>query len=471
MAKVVRELRNNLTKAVGTIVDDRQSPKSPKRFVCFIDDLDRVPPETAVEILDVTKNIFDIPNCIFVLAVDYEVVVKGLEGKFGEKTEENEREFRQYFDKIIQIPFTMPVGAYDRQMNNLLESCFSSLGYRFDGAAAGADMLENIRSATMAATDGIPRSVKRIVNTVSLLQRISGRKRERNDEERRLNDFEIRFIVVGLHINFPELCRRVMEAPAFTGWKVAQLGERWKLATEGVDFNKLKEAFGASFDEDWEQVVYCLCQKNHWLKTRAVAVSTIMNCLRTALQRKRSSAKSNDLTDEETEMLSDVLSDIRVVSVEDIPAAPVDNSKVRTDQITAFCKKLHMALVGKIDGLAPFVEGKYHATGRGVKRDREYSININNPFINCLYFSWDAEDTSFYITCIVHEPSKNKKQFITDLTKLCAKEEIEVDRYDCYKTFEDIKYEQFANENAANYIEQAVALYHKVHDICHELKN
>ena len=37
------------------------------------------------------KNIFDIPNCVFILAIDYDVVVKGLESKFGPKTKENER--------------------------------------------------------------------------------------------------------------------------------------------------------------------------------------------------------------------------------------------------------------------------------------------------------------------------------------------------------------------------------------------
>jgi hypothetical protein len=436
MAKVVRELRNNLTQAVNTIAKDSNSPN---RFVFFIDDLDRVPPETAVEILDVTKNIFDIPHCVFVLAVDYEVVVKGLEGKFGKKTEENEREFRQYFDKIIQVPFTMPVGAYDRQMDKLLENCFSSLGYEFD-AAAGADILENIRSATMAATDGIPRSVKRIVNTVSLLQRVSGGKRERDDGKIRPNDFEIRFIVVALHINFPELCRRVMEMPAFTGWKVEQLGERWKLSTEGVDSNKLKEVYGASFDEPWEQVVYCLCRKNQWLKTRAVAASTIMNCLRAALRRNRSQdQKDNTLTEEEKELLEDVLSDIRVVSVEDVPAVPVDNSKAKTDQITVFCRNLHRVLIGKIGGLEPLVERKHYATGR-VKSERTYSVEIKNSLVEKLAFVWEAEKTTFYISYFVQEPQRNKKQFKDSLKITCEYKDIYVYNNECYKSFESFTY-------------------------------
>ena len=52
-------------------------------------------------------------DCVFVLAIDYQVVVKGLVGKFGKPTPENEWEFRAFFDKIIQLPFSMPMGNYD----------------------------------------------------------------------------------------------------------------------------------------------------------------------------------------------------------------------------------------------------------------------------------------------------------------------------------------------------------------------
>lgn len=64
-----------------------------------MDDLDRINPSDAVEVLEALKNMFDMNHCIFILAIDYEVVVKGLEGKFGKKTEENEREFRSFLIK------------------------------------------------------------------------------------------------------------------------------------------------------------------------------------------------------------------------------------------------------------------------------------------------------------------------------------------------------------------------------------
>ena len=66
-----------------------------------------------MSILELLKNIFNIKDCVFVLAIDYQVVVKGLKEKFGEPTPENEWEFRAFFDKIIQLPFSMPMGDYD----------------------------------------------------------------------------------------------------------------------------------------------------------------------------------------------------------------------------------------------------------------------------------------------------------------------------------------------------------------------
>ena len=93
----IRELRESLQ-----IVIDKAIESSDKHaFIFFIDDLDRLDPTVAVSILELIKNLFDLKHCIFVLAIDYGVVVKGLQSKFGKMTEENEWEFRAFFDKII----------------------------------------------------------------------------------------------------------------------------------------------------------------------------------------------------------------------------------------------------------------------------------------------------------------------------------------------------------------------------------
>jgi hypothetical protein len=459
-ANAVRDMRKNLEKLISSVTDI-QKAGCPKRFVFFIDDLDRVPPEIAVEILDTTKNIFNLSQCIFVLAIDYDVVVKGLEGKFGKKTDENEREFRQYFDKIIQIPFTMPVGAYERQMNALLQKCFISLGYIFGNEETDKAILANIREATLAATDGVPRSVKRIVNTLSLLQRISrGKKSGEDNEARRLNDLEISFIVISLHINFPEICRRIMEYPAFTGWTQDKLQKRWSLPE--ADFNALVE-YGETFDEPWEKVVYCLCQKNPWLKMKAQAVSTLMNKLRDALKRNSSFSEKTTLTEDETDKLNGILSSIRVVSIESTPLPAVDNSRVRTDQVSNFFRKLHNCLYDKIKGMPPCIESNYWAK----RQDgyRVYAIDLDDIYIQKLSFQWYKDENIFYICIIVVEPDRNIRKFRKDIEELCEKKNIEYQKREIFIGIENFTYDDFLRKKPEIYTIQCINFFENVRTI------
>jgi len=104
-------MKKEIEKLIAEIIE-KNKDKNKLGFIFFIDDLDRIDPPVAVQILELLKNIFDLDKCIFILAIDYDVVIKGLEPKFGKLTDKNEREFRSFFDKIIQMPFSMPVASY-----------------------------------------------------------------------------------------------------------------------------------------------------------------------------------------------------------------------------------------------------------------------------------------------------------------------------------------------------------------------
>ena len=70
-----------LKKAIASFINEilaKNASKGRKGFLFFIDDLDRIDPPFAVQILELLKNIFDLEHCIYVLAIDYDVVVKGL---------------------------------------------------------------------------------------------------------------------------------------------------------------------------------------------------------------------------------------------------------------------------------------------------------------------------------------------------------------------------------------------------------
>ena len=80
------ELREELQQVINSRIADTGQ----RGVIVFVDDLDRLNPPVAVEILELLKNVFTLDNCIFVLAIDYDVVVKGLEPKFGKLTDKNE---------------------------------------------------------------------------------------------------------------------------------------------------------------------------------------------------------------------------------------------------------------------------------------------------------------------------------------------------------------------------------------------
>lgn len=91
--QTIKHLRDELQVAINDCIEnDKKNGQIKKGFLIFVDDLDRIDPPVAVQILELLKNIFDLENCIFMLAIDYDVVIKGLKPKFGELTEKNERE-------------------------------------------------------------------------------------------------------------------------------------------------------------------------------------------------------------------------------------------------------------------------------------------------------------------------------------------------------------------------------------------
>ncbi len=73
------------------------------RVVVFVDDLDRLQPQKAVEVLETMKIFLDCERCVFVLAVDYDVVARGVKAKYGDTL--SDEKGKSFFDKIIQLPF------------------------------------------------------------------------------------------------------------------------------------------------------------------------------------------------------------------------------------------------------------------------------------------------------------------------------------------------------------------------------
>lgn len=174
-----------------------------KGFIFFIDDLDRIEPSLAVDILETLKNIFDLESCIFVFAVDYNTIVKGLKLKLSRYNSPNSdnrdkqnidiyaddvnwlechksivdymnkrihndenREYELFFDKIFQVSVSLPVSFYNVKL--LLKQTLEDVSYFHKDELTENDLVQLERIVQLSIGRN-PRHIKKIVNAISLI--------------------------------------------------------------------------------------------------------------------------------------------------------------------------------------------------------------------------------------------------------------------------------------------------------------
>ena len=302
----IKKLRSTLDNLIQDITD--ASSNAYKKIVIYVDDLDRVEPRDAVKILELLKNIFNLRHCVFVLAIDYQVVVKGLRDKFGEQTEENEWEFRAFFDKIIQLPFMMPMGQYN--ISNYIKNLLIKIKFIEEG-----DFDEDhIKTVIMNTIGGNPRSLKRLINSVSLIKLFTGdTKLIETDEEKALSENDqklLLFSLLCLQIAFPKVYELLTFKPDFTNWdndlafQQTRKKEEESKAFE-VEFTNATKT--DDFDEEWEQCLFRICYINPRLKPRVIEISKFLTFMKDEF------LKDNE--DEIGQVIAQILSKTSVTSV------------------------------------------------------------------------------------------------------------------------------------------------------------
>lgn len=86
------------------------------RLVVFVDDLDRCTPESAMTVLESLKLFLAETRCVFVLALDLDVLAAVATNKFGDALKGAPAEVvsgMAYLDKIVQLPFFLPDVGFD----------------------------------------------------------------------------------------------------------------------------------------------------------------------------------------------------------------------------------------------------------------------------------------------------------------------------------------------------------------------
>ena len=231
----------NLKKLIKEHVDLLTGEDKPfDRIYVFIDDLDRLEPVVAVELMEGIKNFLDCKNCVFVLAVDSEIVKRGLQAKYGADFTGEKAE--KFFDKIIQVPFKLPVNTY--QIRRYIQS--------FLNGNNAEDMAERYEALLSGFDETNPRTIKRCFNLLRLQEKImtaSGAAQLSKESGLRL------YALLLFQIECEKLYEKLF----------VETIKRYRKSAGGYDFEKISEELaqmyeGSDDSEDSEETIRDKCR-------------------------------------------------------------------------------------------------------------------------------------------------------------------------------------------------------------------
>lgn len=156
--------------------------------------MDRLEPARVVEILEILKIFLESKNWVFVLAIDYVVVLRGVKAKYGDDFDEEKG--RNFFDKIIQMPFQLPVGNYN--LESFIDSCI-------DETNIGANLKKHCSKLISLIETSIgknPRGIKRVFNALLLLKMVD----KNNLDSKNIFDDEVKTVLLFAMLCLQQSC-------------------------------------------------------------------------------------------------------------------------------------------------------------------------------------------------------------------------------------------------------------------------
>lgn len=138
------------------------------KIVVFLDELDRLAPAKAVDMLKALRDFFDCEGCVLAAAVDFGFFQRGMRERPGVEPDE-ERE-KALFDEIFQMSFRMPASGYD--VRNYVKSRLERMGIP---EADDGEELDLYAALIRQSVGGEPKSMDRLFNSFLLLKNMADR--------------------------------------------------------------------------------------------------------------------------------------------------------------------------------------------------------------------------------------------------------------------------------------------------------
>ena len=159
-----------------------------RRIVVMIDDLDRCSSDKVVSALEAINLVMDVPGFIFVLALDYDVLVHAVEERYPHTSG------HVFIEKMVQVPVRVP--RLDVRREDFLPQLLP--GWNPRAAHIPDGFLEAVYDVADAALEFNPRQIKRLVNSMLVLLRVAA------SGEPIAVDARLLAGVVGLQLGWPK---------------------------------------------------------------------------------------------------------------------------------------------------------------------------------------------------------------------------------------------------------------------------
>ena len=258
----IRTIKSEFESFLKDQVAQKSNGVTDRAFLIFVDDLDRLEPRLAVTLLEALKNLFDIEKCVFVLAIDYDVVTFGVEQKYGSKNMANRNIGQDFFDKLIQVPYRIPMAKYDIQgmvMDRLKKIKYFEREYDYEKYEG------RIIEIFHLATNKNPRAIKRLLNMLHLMTAMKLGEEKRHAELRMME-----LLLMSLQLSFPSVYAMLSKNNNLDTWKLnSVMDHREEVITDGI-----REQY--QLDEVWKEIIYIVVSQDEVVRYNYYRVAQLL---------------------------------------------------------------------------------------------------------------------------------------------------------------------------------------------------
>jgi len=137
------------------------------RLFFFIDDLDRCPPDNALNLIEQIKLVLNLPKTIFILALDKAVLERFVSHRYRELFQQPGFSVDRLIDKLIQLHVELPLPKTNLQA--MIEKMLLAHA-DIDTRNWTEESLKEIVSMITRSSNGNPRTATRLINRLLYLQ-------------------------------------------------------------------------------------------------------------------------------------------------------------------------------------------------------------------------------------------------------------------------------------------------------------